>query len=199
MNIQFGNFIEELMRQLIHKSGYEILEKYSGKKSNKFEISSNCEKLIDEYITNAQIAKADFNQLKKQILSDTSTETIRFKHDIDLLFQDKDKNIFYVEIKYNDDHDTGKFIDINRKFIKTYAYLIREFGRDIRPILFYFNNKRMKGNIYLPESTNIYRGERFFKEFLKFDYKELENLLLNFAQSAENIAKFDELYKKITR
>ncbi|MDY6119792.1 MAG: hypothetical protein SPI03_00420 [Campylobacter sputorum] len=32
MNIQFGNFIEELMCGLVKNSGYEILTKYSGKK-----------------------------------------------------------------------------------------------------------------------------------------------------------------------
>ena len=29
MNIQFGNFIEELMRQLVANSGYEILQEFS--------------------------------------------------------------------------------------------------------------------------------------------------------------------------
>lgn len=32
MNIQFGNFIEELMRQLVKNNNYEILKEYSGKK-----------------------------------------------------------------------------------------------------------------------------------------------------------------------
>lgn len=94
---------------------------------------------------------------------------IKSSHDIDLLFKDKkDNKIYYVEIKYNDDHDTGKFIDINRKFLKTYCYLLNEelgVNTEIIPILFYFNNKIMKGNIYLPEKEVIYRGRRFLSNF----------------------------------
>ena len=34
---------------------------------------------------------------------------IQVKHDIDLVFKDRKTGIiYYVEIKYNDDHDTGK-------------------------------------------------------------------------------------------
>ncbi|MDY6119793.1 MAG: hypothetical protein SPI03_00425 [Campylobacter sputorum] len=97
--------------------------------------------MIDTYITNAQ-TKTNFDILKEfrtlqyQILNDESIETINLRHDIDLLFKDKNNKIYYLEIKYNDDHDTGKFMDINRKFIKTYAYLVRELNQDIKPILF---------------------------------------------------------------
>ena len=47
---------------------------------------------------------------------------------IDALFQPNEESYVYVEIKYNDDHDTGKFVDINRKFIKTYAGLVNDLG-----------------------------------------------------------------------
>lgn len=116
-----------------------------------------------------------------------------------MLFKGKNEQIYYVEIKYNDDHDTDKFIALNRKIIKTYAYLVRELGVDIKPVLFYFNNKKMKGNIYLPEDECIYRGERFFKEFLKFDYGKLQNIFENFAESSENVAQFNKLYQDIMK
>lgn len=135
--------------------------------------------------------------MQNEIKNDKSKNLLTFKHDIDLLFSDKKDQIYYVEIKYNDDHDTGKFVDINRKFIKTYAFLTREFKKEITPILFYFNNKKMKGNIYLDENLSIYRGERFFKKFLKFDYNELSCKLENFANSKKNINKFNQLYAKI--
>lgn len=192
------------MRELVIHSGHTILENYSGKKGNRFKISIQIERQIDAYITNAQTkqnfsVEYEFKELQNKILNDKSDDLINFTHDIDLLFKDKNGEIYYVEIKYNDDHDTGKFININRKFIKTYAYLVLEFSRDIKPILFYFNNKRMKGNIYLNEKENIYRVERFFKEFLKFNYNELSKKLENFANSDENRAKFDELYNKIMK
>lgn len=42
MNIQFGNFIEELMTSLIaNEKRYVLLTEYSGKKNNVFRISKN--------------------------------------------------------------------------------------------------------------------------------------------------------------
>lgn len=55
----------------------------------------------------------------------------------------------------------------------------------------------MKGNIYLDENLTIYRGEKFFKKFLKLDYNELSRKLENFANSKENIEKFNQLYDKV--
>lgn len=201
MNIQFGNFIKELMKELLTQSDCEILGKLSAKKNK---ISSFTDSLIDTYITRAQNERnfalnKEFAILKEQILQDKNIAQIQTKHDIDLLFKDKNGQIYYVEIKYNDDHDMDKFVGLNRKFIKTYAYLVREFNKDIKAILFYFNNKKMKDNIYLPEQECIYRGERFFKEFLNFDYYFLQKLLKNFSNKSENIARFDELYHFIVK
>jgi len=173
MNIQFGNFIEELMSLLIAgEDNYDIIVEYSGKKSNAFTLSRGNNTLIDNYINECQSQSegycgSAFPELQKQILADKDTNQDTFKHDIDLLFKHSvTGNYYYLEIKYNDDHDTGKFVDINRKFIKTYAYLANELEvnktADLTPILFYFNNKKMKGNLYVPESTNIRRGKTFF-------------------------------------
>ncbi|WP_297207945.1 HinfI family type II restriction enzyme [uncultured Brachyspira sp.] len=211
MNIQFGNFIEELMKIIIsNEKKYKIIDKYSGKKSNKFSISKSNEARIDNYITRCQTAsntdkqlEAIFKKLQKEIINDikNNKENINnsFKHDIDLLFEDKETNIiYYLEIKYNDDHDTGKFVDINRKFIKTFAYLINELKtKEIVPILFFFNNKRMKGNIYIPENTNIRRGKQFFDEFLSIRYDDVDNYLQKLSESKEVIEMFDNLYKKV--
>ena len=72
MNIQFGNFIEVLMTKLIENEGkYEIIEKYSGKRNNKFQILSAKDSLIDEYITRCQteeiILEDEFYKLKKRL------------------------------------------------------------------------------------------------------------------------------------
>lgn len=207
MNIQFGNFIEELMAVIISKNDkYEIIEKYSGKKSNKFKISASNERLIDSYITKCQtedmFLEAEFMALMNKIIEDKDPETRTFKHDIDLLFKDKNTGIYYyLEIKYNDDHDTGKFVDINRKFIKTSAYLINELNIStidkFKPILFFFNNKKMKGNIYIPEEQNIYRGKRFFDEFLDVKYSDVEDYMANLSENNETIKAFNQLYEKV--
>lgn len=211
MNIQFGNFIEELMRVIIsNEKKYKIIDEYSGKKSNNFKISKSNETMIDSYITDCQTTlntdydlEKSFKKLQKEILNNIKNNkddiSNSFNHDIDLLFEDKETNIiYYLEIKYNDDHDTGKFIDINRKFIKTFAYLSNEFKKiEIVPILFFFNNKKMKGNIYIPESSNIRRGKRFFDEFLSIKYDDVDNCLQNISESAYVIKMFDDLYKKV--
>lgn len=207
MNIQFGNFIEELMSVIISKNDrYEIIDKYSGKKSNKFKISAANESLIDAYITKCQtedvFLDAEFMILMDRIINDKDTKFKNFQHDIDLLFKDKETNIYYyLEIKYNDDHDTGKFVDINRKFIKTTAYLINELDiksfEQFKPILFFFNNKKMKGNIYIPEQSNIYRGKRFFDEFLDVEYKDVEEYMASLSESEATIEAFNDLYNKV--
>ncbi|MDR3113863.1 MAG: hypothetical protein LBU09_05750 [Endomicrobium sp.] len=207
MNIKFGNFIEVLTALLIRNdSRYEIILDYSGKKSNSFELSSKNETLIDNYITRCQTEDMDisveFPKLLKQIVSDANGRTIKFKHDIDLLFKNKTTGkSYYLECKYNDDHDTGKFVDINRKFIKTYAYLVKELNiedsANLIPILFFFTNKKMKDNIYIPEALNIRRCKNFFEEFLKVKYDDVDQYLLELSESPQTINAFKGLYDKI--
>lgn len=204
MNIQFGNFLEEFMTLLIKSDGrYNILEDYSGKKSNSFQLSTQNDTRIDYFISYCQYntinLDEEFPKLLHAIANDNDTNLSTIKHDIDILFQNKQTGvIYYLEVKYNDDHDTGKFVDINRKFIKTYAYLVREFpNAKIEPILFFFNNKKMKGNIYVPENTNIRRGKAFFDEFLSIKYEDVDSYMRNLSESPENIKAFDDLYKKI--
>ena len=208
MNIQFGNFIEELMAVLFNNEpDYSLVKEYSGKKGNQFKISSSNETRIDEYITRCQSEylnlDIEFPKLLKEIVDDNNPAEISFKHDIDLLFKSNDEKptYYYVEIKYNDDHDTGKFVDINRKFIKTYAYLKKELAisspDELVPILFFFTNKRMKGNIYVPESTNIKRGKNFFDEFLHVNYEDVDNCLATLSESDLTVNMFNELYNKI--
>lgn len=208
MNIQFGNFIETLMALLVaNEDNYEIIDHYSGKKSNTFTLAVANDAKIDSYITRCQSEgnfdiEVEFPRLLQSIVEEQDTRTMTFKHDIDLLFKDKQTGvIYYLESKYNDDHDTGKFVDINRKFIKTYAYLCREFNinnsSQIVPILFFFTNKRMKGNIYIPEKTNIKRGKTFFNEFLHIRYDDVDQYLSTLSESSDVVAMFDELYKKV--
>ena len=207
MNIQFGNFIEELMALIIsNENKFKILEEYSGKKNNKFYLSDSNIKRIDDYIAKCQYEhtadlKKEFTLLQNEILNDKGNNFIEVKCDTDLIFYNNE-NIYYFEVKYNDDHDTGKFVNINEKFIKTYAAIATElknknYKETVIPILFYFTNKKMKGNNYIPEETNIRRGKRFFDEFLSIKYDDLEKCLSNISENKKNIKIFDELYNKI--
>lgn len=207
LNIQFGNFLEKFITEIIaNDDRYEIIEEYSGQRSNNFQISNQNDQLIDQYIHDSQVGmfpnlNNEFEILRDQILTNNarSYEMREFKHDIDLLFRNIDDGVkYYVEIKYQDDHDTGKFVDINRKFIKTYAYLTKELGindkEEFIPILFYFNPARGQKNIYVPEQY-VLRGEEFFNRFLaNITYQEVENLFRETAERDEVKAMFDTLY-----
>lgn len=207
LNIQFGNFIEELMATLVsNEENLEILTELNGKKNMSFYLSKENDERIDEYITKCQTEEININEefpkLLRDIISCKQEPNLLFKHDIDLIFKNKFTNIvYYVEIKYNDDHDTGKFVDINRKLIKTYAYLTNKLQitntNQLVPILFFFNNKKMKGNIYIPENSNIKRGKKFFEDFLTIKYFEIDEYMKNLSEKPDVINVFNELYKKI--
>jgi hypothetical protein len=212
MNIQFGNFIEKVMEEVVGDNpDNEIVKDFSGKKGNSFKLSSASDRLIDGYITNCQVKNyseqelvAEFEKLDKQIKANElnkNNDFEIFKHDIDLLFRNKKTGVvFYAEIKYNDDHDTGKFMDINRKFLKTYAYLQREIpNMAIKPILFYFNNKKMKGNIYLPENEVIYRGKRFFDNFAKIKYEDMDRYMKEISESEDTKELFKNLFESVVK
>jgi len=210
LNIQFGNFIEVLMHRIVEEEKQlEIISDISGKKNVPLSLTEQTDTLIDRFITSRQNNNDNrledkFADLLKEIVANQASDTnlITNKHDVDVLFRDKRSGIiYYVEIKYNDDHDTGKFVDINRKFIKTYAGLVKKLDIEscsqLMPILYYFNKKIMKGNIYVPEGKHIYRGNKLFDEFFTIKYDELDSCLKNVSEDKEIVDIFDNLYKKI--
>lgn len=207
LNIKFGNFIEELMATFVqNETNYEILSEFSQKKQNVFELSTRNDARIDAYISKCQYENVDiqteFPKLLQEIVEDQCQETKTFNHDIDLLFKNREtETVYYLEMKYNDDHDTGKFVDINRKFIKTYAYLAKKLeitdSTKLVPILFFFTNKKMKGNIYVPEETNIRRGQGFFEDFLSVSYQDVDTYLNTLSESDDVVHMFHDLYEKV--
>ena len=208
LNIKFGNFLEQLVLALIeNEKNCEVLTEICEKKNNKFKISASVDALIDSYITKCQSEEVncqiELPRLLEKISASNETATIETKHDVDILFKQKDTDTyFYIELKYNDDHDSGKLVDINRKLLKTYAYLTKKLNiknyDKLVPILFYFNNQRRIGNIYLPENVNVMRGKQFFEKFLSCDYAEVASCLENIAQNKKTLKLFHKLNKKIT-
>lgn len=57
----------------------------------------------------------------------------------------------------------------------------------------------MKGNIYVPESTNIKRGKKFFDKFLSVKYTDVNDYMSNLSESDEIVEMFNELYRKVMR
>ncbi len=120
--------------------------------------------------------------------------------DIDALFQTSSGEIVYLEIKYNDDHDTGKFQDINRKFLKTYAGLVNLLEIDgpakLTPILYYFNPVKRWGPVYIP-SSNIFRGSQLFDKYFAMNFADVDADLREISNDQLILAKFDTLHRRI--
>lgn len=209
LNIKFGNFIEQLLRNIVETdTGVRTMED-SGKKIKLF-FTHQTDALIDTYITDRQLPNSpdDCTELFDALLADIleiesdATEKQRqgITKDVDGLFQTDDGLIVYTELKYNDDHDTGKFVDINRKFIKTWAGLAVRYQiqstSQLLPILYYFNPKKRYGPIYVP-SRNIMRGPQLFERFLHIGYDDVDGYLSEIGDDPEILAIFDTMYDSV--
>lgn len=207
LNIKFGNFIEELIA-LVVENDPSVAALPESRTRPRLAMSQQSDQLIDGYITRRQLpdsaddCAAEFEELLAAILDleHRIPEKQFITKDIDALFRAQDGRIVYLEIKYNDDHDTGKFVDINRKLLKTYAGLVNLLGiRDIselKPILYYFNPTKRWGPIYIP-TTNIYRGRQLFDEFFATRYDDITNYLRNIGDDEAVLRLFDEAYHKV--
>ena len=209
LNIKFGNFIEQLLRNVVEIDTRVKVMPDSGKKIRLF-FTNETDALIDSYITERQLPNSPddcsqaFSELLKRILATERAAIDEQRQgivrDIDGLFQTEDGLIVYTELKYNDDHDTGKFVDINRKFIKTWAGLAVRYQIQTKdqllPILYYFNPTKRYGPIYTP-SSNIMRGSQLFDRFLQIKYKDVDKYLAEIGDDPEIIAIFDQMYDRI--
>ena len=209
LNIKFGNFIEQLLRNIVEiDTGVKAMDD-SGKKIKLF-FTHQTDALIDSYITERQLPNSPgdctemFEALLNKILQLESTASDDQRQgivkDVDGLFQDEDGVIVYTELKYNDDHDTGKFVDINRKFIKTWAGLAVRYQiqstSELLPILYYFNPRKRYGPIYVP-SKNIMRGPQLFEQFLLISYDDVDGYMAEIGDDPEILAIFDKMYDAV--
>lgn len=209
LNIKFGNFIEQLLRNIVEMDTKVKPMPDTGKKIKLF-FTSDTDSLIDKYITERQLPNSPddcskvFSDLLDRIIeierSATDEQRQGIVKDVDGLFQTEDGLIVYTELKYNDDHDTGKFVDINRKFIKTWAGLAVRYKIKTKdkllPILYYFNPTKRYGPIYLP-SSNIMRGSQLFDRFLDIKYKDVDSYLAEIGDDPEILAIFDQMYDSV--
>lgn len=209
LNIKFGNFIEQLLRNLIEIDPKVQVMDDTGKKITLF-FTPETDALIDRYITQRQLPDSpddcskEFSDLLDKIIEQESRATNKqrqgIKKDVDVLFQTEDGTMVYVELKYNDDHDTGKFVDINRKLIKTWAGLVVRYevaSKDkLLPILYYFNPTKRYGPIYLP-SSHVLRGAQLFDKFFSIKYEEVDYYLSEIGEDPETLEMFDHMYHDV--
>lgn len=209
LNIKFGNFIEQLLRNIVEMdTGVQVMPD-SGKKIKLF-FTPETDALIDGYITERQLPNSPddcskaFSRLLDRILeierAATDDQRQGITKDVDGLFQTDDGLMVYTELKYNDDHDTGKFVDINRKFIKTWAGLAVRYQiqskDELLPILYYFNATKRYGPIYTP-SSNIMRGSQLFDRFLHISYADVDRYMAEIGDDPEILAIFDKMYSMV--
>jgi len=181
----------------------------SGKKIPLF-FTAETDALIDEYITSRQLPNSiddctnDFNKLlEKIVIIETGSNVDQrqgITKDIDCLFKTKEGKIIYSEIKYNDDHDTGKFADINRKFLKTWAGLAVRLNinnhEELFPIIYYFNSTKRYGPIHTP-SSNIMRGAQLFDNYLETKYDLVDTYLRSIGDDPDVLKLFDDFYDTV--
>lgn len=210
LNIKFGNFIEVLLRLVVeHDACVELLPESGAKLP--LQVTAETNELIDRYMTERRLpdspveCDAQFQHLLEAIVALESAQPTDSKQmirrDVDLLFRVQSSGaMVYAEVKYNDDHDTGKFVDINRKFLKTYAGLVDYLGvsdvASFTPVLYYFNPTVRYGPIFTP-SSHIYRGAELFDEFFETKYVDVDEYLRSIGNDEEILAAFDELYKQV--
>jgi len=189
LNIRYGGFIEKEIEKAIYilsrhgLTKFNVVPEYSGKKLI-LKLEENSRKAIDDYVSEGKIqqkaSEQEFSELLNTIFRYQTSPEGKLesrKLDVNSLLRVRDDNrdrYYYIEVKYCDDHDTGKFVSINRKFLYTFAGLIHELrihGKihskdDIVPILYYFEDGLKKyENVFLIEGTNVLRGKQLFELF----------------------------------
>jgi hypothetical protein len=209
LNIKFGNFIEQLIENLVEIDPNIDAMPNSGKKIRLF-FTHTTDALIDTYITNRQLPNSPddctplFDELLHKIIEIENSEKPENRQgivkDIDGLFRTKSGQMIYTEIKYNDDHDTGKFADINRKYLKTWAGLAVKHKikkpDELFPVIYYFNSTKRYGPIHTP-SRNIMRGPQLFDMFLQTKYAEVDKYLSEIGDDPNILKIFDDLYQTV--
>jgi hypothetical protein len=209
LNIKFGNFIEHMMQSIMEIDKNISLMPDSGKRVRLY-MTPETDSLIDSYITSRQLpdssddCEPEFNSLLNQIWDIENSSPQDKKQgiikDIDALFKTKFDQLVFVELKYNDDHDTGKFVDINRKFIKTWAGLINildiQNRHELQLILYYLNPTKRYGPIYTP-SSNIMRGTQLFDAYFETSFQDVDHYLHALGEDPEIMERFDSLYKRV--
>lgn len=201
LNIRFGDFLEKFVKKILDKNtDYQVLD--FKKTPVRKAISDSEQKIIDHYLKQQEITTQkpslkNFNKLLQTDYSQTKINATK-RIDVDLAFQ-KNNDIYLVEIKYEDNHDTGKLPSIYRKILETYFSLRRHYQNKykIHPFLFYFLERKRWDSIYMVEKVNVLRGEQFWKKFTNVDFAEIKKCFDLIANNKEILQRFDKLKTKV--
>lgn len=209
LNIKFGNLLESIVSDVISENTDYIVLKQSGKKNVALEFREGLGNRIDEYMNMCKQTHPEgihfssfFSSLVEHQISSEGSEHYTEKTDVDVFLKDPENNTFYyIEVKYNDDHDTGKYENINRKFIRTAAGLYRLIYKSrseefrFKPLLYYFNDSTKFICHYLKDGEDVLRGGQLLEHFgiTSISYadlrQEFEDLSVNLEESFDQITK----------
>jgi len=208
LNIRFGNLLESIVSDVISENTELIVLDESGKKNVSLEFKNDIENRIGRYLTECQQTHPEglnftkfFSSLVEYQISQESNNYYNKSTDVDVFLKNpENETYYYIEVKYNDDHDTGKYENINRKFIRTAAGLYRlihqSTGKDSRfkPLLYYFNDTTKFVCHYLKDGEDVLRGGQLLEYFgiTNFTYKDLRQ---EFENSSVNL---EEYFDKVT-
>jgi hypothetical protein len=201
LNIRYGNFIQALMGNLVKHESTLALHELSGKKVD-FRVSGNVDIEVDKYMgirkqgTDSGL-DSDYQNFRERWKSTNKVDKLnKAPNDIDLLFTDKDNQLVYVELKFNDDHDTGKHPDIYRKVLKTGLAIEQLVSKPVLPCVYYFNAGQRNLTSYLP-STQRFSGADFFEKYLTVDYSLVASRLKHLSETDEVKARFQALAESV--
>lgn len=173
-NIRYGNQLQVLITAVMGQSRKVTVHPLSGCKV-RLPDSDAATSAIERYISGRD---ASANKILKEYgalqakLKLVKTGAKKKRRDVDLLLKPSRGPLILIEIKFNDDHDTGKRPDIYRKVLLTADGLRRELRKPVTPIVCYFNSNASSGVMYLPE-FQVLNGERLFTKYADIRFNEV--------------------------
>ena len=201
LNIRYGNFIQTLIGSFVKKEKSLALHELSGKRYD-FRVSESVNIEVDKYMGvrkqgNDAGLNFDYQNFRDCWQKcDKSVALNKSPNDVDLLFTDSSGHLIYVELKFNDDHDTGKHPDIYRKVLKTGLAIEQLVGKPVLPCVYYFNAGQRNLTTYLPESQR-FSGSEFFKKYLSVDYEIVSRRLKTLSETDEVQDRFRALAETV--
>lgn len=206
LNIQFGNFIEELLQRLI-KADPSLRRRSFANKRIECRYTEQSEQAIERFIRERSTSGAatnlsleQFHEILREIVSFETNSKLKKQAkvttDIDTMFLHNNTDV-YVELKAVDDHDTTKIKGIYRKALTTYAGLISQLGcteyTDLKVCVYYFQ-PIIKVNFNLMPREYVYHGASFFERYLSTSYEDVRLVLREFSQREDVKLKFDDFF-----
>jgi len=173
-NIRYGNQLQVLITALMNQSRKVSVHPLSGCKVQ-LPVNDAATSAIERYVNDRDRAPGDFIEDYRKLqtrLKAVRTGSKKKRRDVDLLLKQKGGSLILVELKFNDDHDTGKRPDIYRKVLLTADGLRRELRKPVTPMVCYFNSDALPGVRYLPDSQ-VVNGEKLLKKFAEIEFNEV--------------------------